>query len=380
LGWKFSQDFSVDNPNKFYASVNYYAGYASFEFSMLKDLKAVLGARYESYMQFYTGSNRTREIVLDNEKVLDNTDIFPSVNVIYTISQNMSLRGSYSKTIARPSFKELSYAVIIDPISEISFVGGLDEDVANIGGEDVVVWDGNLKSSDIQNFDIRWEWFHLPGNNMISLSAYYKAFENPIELVQYSRTQKTWVQPRNVGNAIVYGTEVELRQDLGLIIPSLTNINFIGNYTYAYSQILMSQTEKDAREYAKRTGQVVGDYRVMAGQAPHIINIGISFDGGANGFFKGSEAGFFYNVQGRTLEVVGIADRPDIYTKPFHSLNFNSNTTFGSSKRLSAGFKVNNILNNKKQSYYNSFDDNTSLYNYFESGITFSASIKYKFL
>ena len=65
--------------------------------------------------------------------------------------------------------------------------------------------------------------------------------------------------------------------------------------------------------------------------------------------FYGLEAGLYYNVQGTTLEFVGAADRPDIYTKPFHSLNFNSNIKIGQAKRMLLGIKIENILNSSKE-------------------------------
>ena len=61
----------------------------------------------------------------------------------------------------------------------------------------------------------------------------------------------------------------------------------------------------------------------MAGMSPYILNGGLSYLG-KSGIFKGLEAGLYYNVQGESLEVNGVDDRPDVYTVPFHSLNINS--------------------------------------------------------
>jgi hypothetical protein len=67
-------------------------------------------------------------------------------------------------------------------------------------------------------------------------------------------------------------------------------------------------------------------------KAPYIINAGLSYTGGvgAEGFRKGLEAGFYYNMQGLTLLYVGSKNKPDVYSVPFHSLNFNSSKLFGS--------------------------------------------------
>jgi hypothetical protein len=117
----------------------------------------------------------------------------------------------------------------------------------------------------------------------------------------------------------------------------------------------------------------------MAGQAPYIINAGISFDGGKEGFWKGLDAGVYYNVQGATLQFVGIADRPDIYSQPFHSLNFNSNKKFGKDDRFQAGIKIDNILNNKKEEVYKSFKADDRLSKSIDPGMTLSFRFSYSF-
>jgi outer membrane receptor protein involved in Fe transport len=80
--------------------------------------------------------------------VLDSFDLFPLLNLIFSVNENQNLRFSFSRTIARPSFKELSFAQILDPVSNRIFNGGLFP-----FGED---WDGNLIETRINNVDLRW--------------------------------------------------------------------------------------------------------------------------------------------------------------------------------------------------------------------------------
>jgi len=121
--------------------------------------------------------------VLNNDKVIDDIDVFPSVNLIMNVNEKQNLRFSWAQTIARPSFKELSYSEIFDPITGRTFVGGLFRDANDVAG--VEYWDGNLVSTHIQNFDLRWEIFQT-GGQTVSVSGFYKHFINPIELVQYT--------------------------------------------------------------------------------------------------------------------------------------------------------------------------------------------------
>jgi outer membrane receptor protein involved in Fe transport len=115
----------------------------------------------------------------------------------------------------------------------------------------------------------------------------------------------------------------------------------------------------------------------MAGLAPYLINAGIAYNGGEKGFWQDFEAGIYYNVQGKTLEYVGIADRPDIYTKPFHSLNFNANKKFGKDNRLQLGLRVENILGSKEQSVYQSYEAADRFFENLDPGVHFKLRFSY---
>jgi hypothetical protein len=362
------QNFIPDNPNSYNSTVNNIAGYIKTELSPIPRLKTMLGIRLENYSQRYTGSE------LLDELVLDDFDYFPEVNLVYEITSKMNIRASYSQTIARPSFKELSFAQIEDPISGITFNGGLYS--ASIQGEEV--WDGNLKSTNIQNFDFRWEMY-FEGGQMVSASSFYKTFENPIEVVQYSGASAVNLQPRNVGNGIVYGAETEFRINLGSLVAPLSSLTLSSNVTLINSEIDRSIEEYNQKVDNARTGEEVKKTRKMAGMAPYIINAGISYLG-QNGFFENLEAGLYYNVQGESLEVIGVDDRPNVYSVPFNSLNFNSSKAFGSNKRFQLGFKVSNILGDSKEMVYKSFGSSNTLFSKRSPGTTYSFSFKYKFI
>ena len=350
-GTTYEARFVPNNSNQYQANNNNTAFYISAEFTPFATLKTIIGIRAEKFSQYYTGSNQLQTIVLDNEKMIDDLDFFPSLNFIYALRENQNLRLSYSRTIARPSFKELSYAEIYDPISGRTYVGGLFRDADDVAG--IEYWDGKLIVSHIDNADLRWELMQQKGQTF-SLSAFYKSFKNPIEIVQFA-TQKGTFQPRNVGDGRVLGLELEVRKNLGFLSSGLNMLSFSSNITFAESRIRLSETEYASRLKYARSGEEVLDYRSMAGQAPFIINAGITWDGGEKGFFNGLEAGFYYNVQGRTLMYAGINDSPGVYSSPFHSLNFNANKRFGKDKRISAGLKVENILNSSKTPVFESF-------------------------
>ncbi len=364
----------ADESKVYNAIVDYKATYASLEIVLLKKLKSIFGLRYESYIQYFTGQDQENINILNNEKVLDDINFFPSLNLVYGIGEKQNLRFSYSNTIARPSMKELSYITIYDPISGITFLGSL----APIESEGEIIWDGNLQSTKIQNFDLRWELFET-GGQMISVSTFYKQFDKPIEMIQSVTGQKPSIQARNVGEGSLYGVEFEIRKNLDLIMPSMKNLMLIGNYTFVNSDIKMTDIEYNSRVRNAREGQTISEYRDMSGMSPHIINAGLAYNGGQIGFLKDLEIGLYYNVQGKALYIVGIGNQPDVYSKPFHSLNLNAGKKFGKKKRFNAGLKIENILNSKKEYVYSSYNADDQYYEKLYTGIKFDVKLGYSF-
>lgn len=367
-GVYFDPQFIPINPNKYDADVKSSFFYVSNELQLSEKLNTIIGVRAENYVQRYSGVNQNQE-VFNQQRVLDNLNFFPSVNMIYALKENQNLRASFSRTIARPSFKEASFATILDPITGRTFIGGLFPDIDVNTNE--VIWDGNLQATNISNFDLRWETFQGKGQT-IAVSAFYKAFENPIEIVQYVQAANNF-QPRNVGNGSVLGVEFELRQSLEKVTPSLSNVTFQTNVTWTTSSIEMSATEYTSRINNARDGESINNTRNMAGQAPYIINTGLSYNNKANAL----EMGLYYNVQGRTLQYVGIADRPDVYSVPFHGLNLNMNKTFGAEDRMKVSFSVDNILGDNREQVFQSFNATDQNFSRLNPGTSFGFSFSY---
>jgi TonB-dependent receptor len=370
-GVRFNPDFIPNNPNSFQSSLTNMGGYASVEANPLPKVKAIMGLRVEKYTQFYTGTNQNSTIIFNEEKVLDDLDFFPTLNLVLNVKESQNLRFSVARTIARPSFKELSFAEIIDPISGRTFVGGLFKETTNAGTE--VLWDGNLVSTNINNFDVRWEMFQ-PKGEMWSLGAFYKTFENPIEIVQFLSDAGAF-QPRNVGNGTVLGVELEFRKSLKFISPSLEKFQWNTNVTITESQITMSATEQRSRKLTAREGEEIGTTRDMSGQAPYIINTGIAY----SDFNTGWEAGVYYNVQGPTLNLVGFGNRTDTYAVPFNSLNLNINKTFGADERIRASFGVQNLLNDKREFIFSSFGAQDQFFTQLAPGVRANFSLGFSF-
>jgi len=369
-GTFFRDLFTPNNPNKFDANAHLSSAYVSTEIKPIENFKTIIGVRAENYIQRYTGINQSNQ-VFNNETVLDDLNLFPTLNMIYALGEKTNLRLSATRTIARPSFKEASFATIIDPLSGRTFIGGFFPDVDVSTGE--VVWDGQLQSTDITNLDLRWETYGSRGQT-IAVSAFYKAFTNPIEIVQYVQAPNNF-QPRNVGDGRVIGAELEVRQNLSLLSGALSKFNLVTNFTFTDSEIEMSETEFRSRQDNAREGQSIDNKRDMAGQAPYLINVGVTYQDMDRAF----DAGFYYNVQGRTLLFVGIADRPDVYSVPFHNLKFTANKAFGPENQYNISFEAANILGDLREEVFQSFGTGDEIFTQIAPGRIFSFSFGYKF-
>ena len=364
---------TTDASNKFESQQQNIAGYISNEFKISEQLKTVLGLRAEQYNQWYTGQDQQYaggDTVggrsFENEQILDMLDFFPSVNVIYGLNDQQNLRFSYSKTIARPSFKEVSVAQIFDPVSGRTFIGNI-----------------NLKETDINNFDLRWESFQDRAQ-MFAISGFYKTFKDPIEIVAFSDAAPEDLTPRNVGEAIVYGTELEARKNLYFLAPGLDRFSANLNLTLLKSRQQMDLSEGgeyDSRVDNARASEEISKYRQLQGQSPLMINAGFSYDNPENGL----QAGLFYNVQGKRLQVVGVGAAPDVFEMPFHSLNFNLLKRLGLDQNQTIGLGVNNILGDKRESRYKSWDGSkyvfleNNVYNLLNPGRSITIRYSYSF-
>ncbi|WP_268224658.1 TonB-dependent receptor [Sinomicrobium oceani] len=344
--------------NTFDANQNTAALYISNEFKPLEKLRAIIGLRGEYFTHFFTGQNNSGSRVLDNEKVLDNFDLFPSANLIYGLKDNMNLRGSYSKTIARPSFKEKSLVEISDLLTGLIFIGNID-----------------LEPTKIDNIDLRWELFGEEAQ-MFAVSGFYKHFENPIEIVAYDNTAPTNYTPRNSPSAEVIGVELEARKHFGFITEGLKDLFINLNVSLIDSKMDMAEQEYNARNLYLKEGESIDRKRELQGQSPYLINVGFNYKNDGIGL----ESGLFYNVQGKTLEVVGSAGlNPDVYTMPFNSLNFNFSKALGEEQRSKISIKIDNLLDDDRESQYEAFRAQNQNFSFRAPGREFSIGYSYRF-
>ena len=69
---------------------------------------------------------------------IDETKLLPSLGFTYRPIEGLNLRGAYSQTVARPSFREMGYYVSVEP-----------------GTDDLIVGNPQLQLSDVESYDLR---------------------------------------------------------------------------------------------------------------------------------------------------------------------------------------------------------------------------------
>ena len=353
-GFKLEEGTNVDDSYQAFSLLN--AAYAMFDTKITEKFRIVGGARLESYHQNFKyiefGSNLQQNI--DTTVV----DILPSVNLIYSLTNKINFRLSASKTVSRPEFRELA------PFSFYNFLN-----------DNLTSGDPTLKRASINNYDARFEFF--PGAGQIfSVSAFYKQFTNPIELILRTGTSGTpELYYDNVGNTKNYGAEFEYRMNLGFL-NSKDSTSFLKDITlYANASIIRSSV--DLSMYAGQA-EYTNSARPLQGQSPYIINAGIYYSAPKDVNFSLS-----YNLVGQRIAIAGSIQEPSVWENGRNVIDFQISKMF--KKKLELKLNVKDLLAqdliyfqdiNKNKKYDKGTD---SAWQEITFGQTVSMSLKYNF-
>lgn len=354
--------------NSFSARMNVFGGYVMAKQTLFKMLKLVYGLRIEKADMYYTGvSQNTSDPRYLDTSTLNELNFLPSLNAVVDVTKSMNIRVGLNRTVARPTFKEKSIAEIYDPITKRTFIGNID-----------------LKQTDVSNIDLRYEWY-IGAKELLAVSGFYKQFDGHIEMVSFA-TAPNNITPRNSGKAQLAGAELELRKAIITRTDSRSRTHslfFSGNASIVWSFVDLhsvyvsdeGRTEFDLRSNNLRAGEVQADTRPMAGQSPYAVNGGLSYEITETG----TSVGLTYNVQGEQLTIIASGRNPDVYTLPFHSVNFNAYHSFGKGLKSRMTLGVDNILNDDRILVYRSFGAEDQVYTRYYPGVGINLKYSYTF-
>lgn len=295
------------------------AGYLMGDIKIIPKLRAVAGARTE-YTYIYVKSENPK----NPEGLLDVIYILPGINLTYTIIDNMNIRASYTKTLARPTFRELA------PYSSFEF-----------SGDFIFTGNPDLKATLIDNYDIKWEWFPESGE-IFSVGYFYKLFHDPIERTFIPEAGNDEITFMNVNQSKSHGIEFDIRKKLDFA-NAFKNMKIGVNFAFIHTSVAIDDHELQA---IHATNPYHSPTREMYGQAPFICNAIIGY----NNEDKGISSNINYNISGKKLTVVVKGGTPNIYEQPRNQLDFNFKKTFN--KKWTVKFSAKNLLNSPyKQTY-----------------------------
>lgn len=314
------------------------------------------GVRWEDFRQVVAPLDpRTNQFDLSDEAdraqlAFQEDDFYPALAVTYFLQEDMQLRASIGQTVVRPDLREVSSATYLDPLTNFPIAGT-----------------PGVSTTDIINYDVRWEWYREAGNNL-SVGLFYKDMEAPIESVQSpAQDGPPLIRIANAESGEVYGMEIEFLQDLAFIGDGVwDNLFMTGNITVSDSEIVL-----DRQQIVEQTGvsaAITNEVRRMTGHSQYVLNMQLGYDSD-NGEHSAS---LVYNVFGERILIAGIDGFDDNFEQPFHSLDmvykyypdFNSTVTL----------RVQNILGEDREIEF----ENTLLRS--ESrGTTIRLSYKYDF-
>ncbi len=280
---------------------------------------------------------------------LQTNNILPSIGFEFKPVKPLSFRASYSETVARPTFKEIT------PIKQMEYVGA-----------PVFIGNKELTMSTLKNYDLRADYTPFEGS-LLSASWFHKDIINPIEYQQVFY-DTLYTMPVNFPKGEITGVEFEARQQLGRFWDLLDGLAVGANATLIKSEVTLP-----ANLANNFPGWAPMKTRDMVNTPSYLYNFNTTYDIKKTG----TQLGLFYTVQGDTL-VAGASPRPDftpnVYAKEYGTLNFSVSQKIGEHLKLT--FQAKNLLDPAIQEVYRSdYLAGDTIKSSYRKGIDYSLSL-----
>ncbi len=341
------------------------AAYLQAEAEIVPMVRATLGARYEDATQavhpydIFTGARVGGVAPLENDYLL------PALTVTWNFADNQQIRFGASKTIGRPQFRELAPQQYFDTENDRLFIGN-----------------PYLVDSELQNFDVRYEWFFGAGESF-TLGGFYKDIDRPVEsLVNETGggIQQTYI---NAPRATLYGAEIDAKKYLDLPIEAAwwgeKRLYLAGNYTYSKSEVKVEDGDtvvplgfngvpQDATLFVRDGSQ-------MQGQSEHIANLQIGIEDPNSR----TQATLAATYVGKRISARGRAGQPDIMQEPGTMLDLilRKGVDIGQTE-VTVSLEARNLLDTEYQEYQKMGGGRVDI-NRYDIGTSFSLNVSASF-
>ena len=358
----------IITPNDSYAAeLDVNAFYVQADIDLIDYVKGTFGVRLEDAEQAVRtfdrfGNPGAGDVNLSNEYVL------PAATLTWNFADDLQLRAGYSKTIARPQFRELALSAFLDPETDRVYRGN-----------------SGLVDTELQNFDARLEYY-MGRNQFITVAGFFKDITNPIEEVQYSTAsfvfETTFI---NSPKAELYGLELEYRTRFEMPLPGAffdaREWLFSTNYTYTSSEVQAAEGQLifDPVSRTPRDAALFGlDGSELQGTPENIVNL---------------QFGWESDVDQLTLLVGFVDDRilqrgfgegsfalPNVVEEPGTQVDLVYRRNFNIGGRdLEFGLSGRNLLDEQHIEYQETEELGRTNFNTYDRGRSVSASISAKF-
>lgn len=219
------QNGRSNNSPAFYVAIQEIdAGYAGIDAQLTPFLRVAVGARYEDFIQaIETRSARNGSGIITPP--LEEETWLPAGTLTWNFADDVQFRLGYSETVNRPQFREVGPSLFTNTETNEQFIGN-----------------PFLETADITNYDARLEWY-FARDQFITLGAFYKELERPIEAINVGSGESRLVSFANIAAAEVIGFEFEYQQVLplhewfGLGVLANKEFSVTTNYTFSDSEI-----------------------------------------------------------------------------------------------------------------------------------------------
>lgn len=212
--------------------------------------------RYEAAGNQITLDEENGSLDLAPIRVSDEyTDVLPSLNARYAVTERLILRGAYFRSIVRPILEQNRPAGLI----EISDEGEIEAEFGNV----------DLERYKADSLDFAIEWY--PGDvGLLSAGVFYKRLENPVFGVDLAGTAgyegfdayETFV---NGDDATIMGVELAYQQALTMLPAPFDGLLVAANYTYVDTESSLPLPDGGSRDIA------------LPFQAKHTANLSVGY-------------------------------------------------------------------------------------------------------
>lgn len=333
------------------ARENVTSGYVRINSRLSDKIEFMGGLRVENTDLRYTG-----RVYDDESNTVANTDpatssyvnLLPSLLFKMEPAKDLIVRAGYNQSLSRPKYSAI--------------VPGMN---IKRGDNELVIGNPGLEATTSHNVDLSAEYY-WKSVGLVSAGLFYKRIEGFIvDEVAFNREYDghVWTkltQPKNGGNANIFGAEVSWQRDFGFISPAWKCVGLYGTYTYTRSRV--TDFNFEGRENEEGLS--------LPGSPEHTANLSLYFEK------HGISARLSFNYASSFIDEMGQSKFYDRYYDAVKYMDFNIGYTFGKKTKITVYADCTNLLNQPLR-YYQGTKEHTMQAEYY--GVKVNGGIKLNF-